>query len=132
MTYETAALQMPVLGTTQFGLPAFWSGSGEESQLLDARTCAELRRRGWVVEASRKACTLRKSTEGYAAKEFVVTVRRVGKSAVEACGELVLHALPCARTAPVRAEQARLVEQLWPLLEATETLNVFSDDDDEL
>jgi hypothetical protein len=96
-------------------------------QLLDASDCAELSRHGWTVEAFPDRCEIRKSTRGYGAKVHVVTLRQVGPSSIEAQGELFLHSMSCARTSPIHVERSDLGEWLWPLLDATESLNVFSD-----
>jgi hypothetical protein len=96
-------------------------------QLLDPGDCAELLRHGWSVERSPQVCTIRKAVQGFGSKVYVVTIRPSGAASIEAYGELFLYSMSCARTAPIRVEHVRLGEWLWPLLDATESLNVFSD-----
>ena len=129
MTYDTAALSLQASNPGRLRLPAFpYPRSAMSSQLLDAHACAELRRHGWEIDASGDECVLRKSVAGYEAKVYTVTLRRTVPSGIEAQGELKMHGMTCAKTQPVHAEHGALAGQLWSLLDATEALNVFSDD----
>src|SRR5690606_23637903 len=126
--YENAALFMGAELPGTCGMPAFDELEGAPFlRLLDAGDRAELLRHGWAVEMSPQACIIRKAVQGFGSKVYVVTIRPSGPASIEAQGELFLYSMSCARTSPIHVEHVRLGEWLWPLLDATESLNVFSD-----
>ena len=112
-------------------LPGWRRGKSPVERLLSVAVRSDLLRAGWTVEeATSDSCVLRKRVHGYEAKVYAGRVRRVDAAFVEAQGELTLHSMTCGCTRLTLADCQRLREQLWPVLDATEALTVFGDDDE--
>ena len=113
------------------GLPGERRDRSPIDRLLPMSVRSELQRKGWLIaETTTEGCVLRKSVDDYAAKAYVVRVRRVDADHVEAQGELTLHSMSCGCICRTLSECDRLHEQFWSMLDATEALNVFGDDEE--